>query len=106
MLLSDPNIKLLISSVTFFSLFLFCIGIVQYIRQREKRRELIEKIGGGSQSGIIQYGETTKTNSSTTLFTPILNFFNLLGNRISSKTSDPSRVRIRFLRAGIRRKNG
>ena len=105
MLFSDPNIKLIISSATFFSLFLFCIGIVQYLRQREKRRELIEKIGGGSQSGIIQYGEVSKTTSGTSLFNPILNFFNLLGNRTSSKISDPSRVRIRFLRAGIRRKN-
>jgi tight adherence protein C len=105
MLLSDPNIKLLISSITFFSLFLFCIGVVQYLRQREKRRELIEKIGGGSQSGVIQYEGSFKDTSGTTLFTPILNFFNLLGNRISPKTPDPSHVRMRFLRAGIRRKN-
>ena len=104
MLLSDPNIKLLISSVTFFSIFLFCFGVVQYIRQREKRRELIEKIGGG-QAGIIQYEGTTKTTSSTSLFAPILNFFNFLGDRISTQSFDPSRVRIRFLRAGIRKNN-
>ena len=55
MLLSDPNIKLFISSFTFFSLFLFCFGIVQYIRQREKRSEWLEKIGGSGQSSIIQY---------------------------------------------------
>ena len=52
MLLSDPNIKLIISSFTFFSLFLFCFGIVQYIRQREKRREMLEKIGRSGQSSI------------------------------------------------------
>ena len=105
MLLSDPNIKLLISSVTFFSLFLFCIGVVQYFRQREKRRELIEKIGGGSHLGNLSYGGTDKTASGNTLITQILNFFNLLGNRIASNVSDPSHVRMRFLRAGIRRKN-
>ena len=105
MLLSDPNIKMLIFSVTFFSLFLFCYGIAQYFRQRERKRELIEKIGRSNQAGIIQYEGTPKTKSDRTFFTPILNFFNLLGNRVSPKVSDPSRVRTRFLRAGIRRKN-
>jgi len=105
MLLGDTNIKLLISSVTFFSLFLFCFGIVQYIRQREKRRELIEKIGGSSQIGIIRYKGTGDKTSSKTLFTPILNLFKLLGDRISSTASDQPITSIRFLRAGIRHKN-
>ena len=105
MLLSDPNVKLFISSFTFFSLFLFCFGIVQYIRQREKRRELLEKISGSGQSSIIQYEGGTKNTSGPTLFTPVLNFFKLLGDRISFDPSHESRMQIRFLRAGIRRKN-
>ena len=105
MLLSDPNIKLIISSFTFFSLFLFCFGIVQYIRQREKRRELIEKIGGSGQTSIIQYEGGARNTSGPTLFTPVLNFFKLIGDRISFEPSHESRMRIRFLRAGIRRKN-
>ena len=52
MLLSDPNIKMLISSVTFFSLFLFCYGIVQYLRQREKRREVDRE---NQQEQLIQH---------------------------------------------------
>ena len=105
MLLRDPNIKLLISSVTFFCLFLFCFGIVQYIRQRGKRRELLEKIGGSNQIGIIHHKGIGDKTSSKTLFTPILNLFKLLGDRISSKASDQSITSIRFLRAGIRHKN-
>ena len=105
MLLSDPNIKLLISSATFFSIFLFCFGIVQYIRQRETRRELIKKISRSDQSGTIRYEGTPKNTSGTTLFTPFFSLFNLLGNRISSKAADLSQVRLRFLRAGIRRIN-
>ena len=105
MLLSDPNIKLLISSVTFFSIFLFCFGIVQYIRQKEKRRELIEKIGGTGQSSIIHYEGNSDNTSGRNFFTPVLSFFNLLGNRIFSKSTDTSRLRIRFLRAGIRKNN-
>jgi tight adherence protein C len=105
MLFSDPSIKLFISSFTFFSLFLFCFGIMQYIRQREKRRELIEKIGGSGQSSIIQYEGGTKNTSGSSLFTPVLNFFKLLGDRVSFDSSHLSRMRIRFLRAGIRRKN-
>jgi tight adherence protein C len=105
MLFSDPSIKLFISSFTFFSLFLFCFGIMQYIRQREKRRELIEKIGGSGQSSIIQYEGGTKNTSGSSLFTPVLNFFKLLGDRVSFDSSHISRMRIRFLRAGIRRKN-
>ena len=105
MLLSDPNIKLFISSFTFFSLFLFCFGIVQYIRQREKRREWLEKIGGSGQSSIIQYEGGARNTSGSTLFTPVLNFFKSLGDRVSFDPSHESRMRIRFLRAGIRRKN-
>ena len=105
MLLSDPNIKLFISSFTFFSLFLFCFGIVQYIRQREKRRELLEKIGRSGESSVIQYEGGTGNTSESALFTPILNFFKLLGDRVSFDPSEQSRMRIRFLRAGIRTKN-
>jgi tight adherence protein C len=105
MLLSDPNIKLFISSFTFFSLFLFCFGVVQYLRQREKRRELLGKISAGNQTGFIQNASAAKITSGTSLFTPMLNFFTFLGDRISAKASDHSRMRIKFLRAGIRRKN-
>ena len=105
MLLSDPNIKLFISSFTFFSLFLFCFGIAQYIREREKRRQWLEKIGGSGQSSIIQYEGGTKNTPGPTLFTPVLNFFKSLGDRISFDPSHQSRMRIRFLRAGIRREN-
>jgi tight adherence protein C len=105
MLFSDPNIKLIISSFTFFSLFLFCFGIVQYFKQREKRRELLEKISGSGQTSFIQYEGNTRNTSASTLFTPVLNFFKLLGDRISFDPSHESRMRIRFLRAGIRRKS-
>jgi len=105
MLFSDPNIKLIISSFTFFSLFLFCFGVVQYIRQREKRREFIEKIGGSGESSIIQYEGGTRNTPGPTLFTPVLNFFKSLGDRVSFDPSHQSRMRIRFLRAGIRRRN-
>ena len=105
MLLSDPTVKLLISSFTFFSLFLFCFGVVQYIRQREKRKEWLEKIGRSGESSIIQYEKTNQNASSENIFAPVLNFFKLLGDRISFDPSHESRMRIRFLRAGIRRKN-
>ena len=105
MLFSDPNIKLFISSATFFSIILFCFGIVQYIRQKAKRREWLEKIKGSGQTSIIQHAETSKNISSKTLFTPVLNMFGFIGNRLSYKNFDQSRMRIRFLRAGIRREN-
>jgi len=105
MLFSDPNIKLILTTLSFFTLFLFCYGIVQYVRQREKRRELLEKIGGSGQTSIIQYEPANKNSSDEGIFTPFLNFFKLLGDRISFDPSHESRMRIRFLRAGIRRKN-
>jgi len=105
MLFSDPNIKLILTTLSFFTLLLFCYGIVQYVRQREKRRELFEKISGSGQTSIIQYGPVNKNISGESIFTPFLNFFKLLGDRISFDPSHESRMRIRFLRAGIRRKN-
>jgi tight adherence protein C len=105
MLFSDPNIKIFITSVTFCSLFFFCFGIVQYMRQREKRREMLEKIGRSGESSIFQYEEGTRKISDSNLFTPMLDFFKLLGDRISFDPTHESRIKIKFLRAGIRRKN-
>jgi len=65
----------------------------------------LEKIGGSGQSSIIQYEGGTKNTPGPTLFTPVLNFFKSLGDRISFDPSHQSRMRIRFLRAGIRREN-
>ena len=47
-IMSEPAIFIY---VTFFlALFLFCIGVSQFVRQRGTRRVLIEKIKNGSKS--------------------------------------------------------
>ena len=65
----------------------------------------MEKIGGSGQTSIIQYEPANKNISDESIFAPFLNFFKLLGDRISFDPSHESQMRIRFLRACIRRKN-
>ena len=47
-IMSEPAIFIYVTS--FLALFLFCIGVSQFVRQRSTRRVLIEKIKSGSKS--------------------------------------------------------
>ena len=47
-IMSEPVILIYVTA--FLALFLFCIGVSQFVRQRGTRRVLIEKIKSGSGS--------------------------------------------------------
>jgi tight adherence protein C len=94
------------SAIAFLALFLFCLGISQYIRQRSSRRELIEKIKSGGESVGISYEEPSSGETKSSFKSGFLNLFKGLGNFTDPKKSaNISKMRIKFLRAGIRHEN-
>lgn len=95
-----------ISVMAFLALFLFCLGIAQYFRQRSSRQELIEKIKSGGESAGISYEEPSSDDTKPTFKTAFLNLFKGLGSFANPKKSaNISEMRIKFLRAGIRHEN-
>jgi len=107
MAFTNFQLMIIISATSFLALFLMSVGIIQYVRQRSRRRELVEKIKSGGESSGLLYGTgaaTIEDNQGPGKY--IANLLRSLGNRIApSKSADYSKVRVKFLKAGIRREN-
>jgi tight adherence protein C len=102
--LTDPYI--LVPLVGFLVLFLFCLGISQYIRQRSTRKEILEKIKFSSNTTGIQQDWQSAHKKGIPFLNLFLNFFGKFGSRASSEGADDvHRKRIKFLKAGIRRES-
>ena len=97
----------IVSVASFLVLFLMCIGILQYMRQSSRRREIVEKIRfGGESSGVIFDEGILDTDGGKAAGKGFANMLRSLGNRLApAKSADFSKVRVKFLKAGIRREN-
>lgn len=103
-IMSQPTI--LIYGAAFLALFLFCLGISQFIRQRDARREIIEKIRGGEGSGTAKEEDPLEISAGTKSGSRIVSAFGKLGKFAAPvKPQDYSSVRLKFLRAGIQYEN-
>ena len=103
-IMSQPTI--LIYGAAFLALFLFCMGVSQFIRQRDARRGIIEKIRGGEGSGTAKEEDPLEIFAGTKSRSRIVNAFGKLGKFASPvKPQDYSSVRLKFLRAGIQYEN-
>jgi tight adherence protein C len=104
-LLSEYTVFLYIT--VFLALFLFCIGVSQFIRQTRVRRELLGKIKGESEPVSIETKEgaveiSAKPGKSKWIVDAIAR----MGKHVSPvKIEDYSTSRLKFLRAGIRYEN-
>ena len=99
------DLPLIIAILAFIATFLFSMGIIQYLRMSAKRRELIGKIRNEEElwklptkrKGLESEGKEKR---------PIMNFLTSLGGAlIPENAKDYSQIRLRFLRAGLRREN-
>ena len=99
MTIATGNIPIIIAASTFMSIGLLFIGIFSYARQRAKKVKIVERIGqGGEMPGA--------GSSSSTAVGRILNSFRSLGKRLNPKNaSDYSRMRVKFLIAGLHRQD-
>ena len=102
----SANMSWLIISALFLSLFLFCIGVSQYIISRMKRNTMVEKIRSGVSTSGFSWGgpQLSVLKSRETGF--FLNLFRRLGKSAESgDKQDTTNSRLRFLRAGIRQES-
>jgi tight adherence protein C len=107
MAITTSQFTIIVSIASFLVLFLMCVGILQYMRQTSRRREIVEKIRfGGETSGVI-FGEgVSESGDGAAAGNGFTNMLRSLGNRLApAKSADYSKIRVKFLKAGIRREN-
>jgi tight adherence protein C len=108
-----PNIALglqnLIPLMIFLAIFLFCIGLVQFFRQKAAKRNIVKKIqsaGSGFASEpdpSAEDGFSADDSRQSSLATALAN----VGRKLPPAKSldQPQTYRLRFLRAGYRQPN-
>jgi tight adherence protein C len=95
-----PNAVLILSAAAFCALLLLCMGIWQFVRNNAQRRKLIDKIrlnsfNAGPPRAVPDLPESKKSR--------LISLFSLLGRKVAApRPEDYSRMRVRFLKAGIR----
>lgn len=107
MVITSSQFMFIVTFASFLVLFLMCVGVLQYMRQTSRRREIVEKIKfGGESSGVIFGEDISEANDGGAAQKGFANILRSLGNRVApAKSADYSKVRVRFLKAGIRREN-
>ena len=102
MTIATVNMPILVSASGFLSVLLLFMGVFFYFRQRANKVRFVERIAQGGESGEIP--DTGASSSKTA--GRILNSFSSLGKRVTPEGSaDYSRMRAKFLKAGMRTQN-
>jgi tight adherence protein C len=97
---------ILVPLAGFLVLFLFCIGITQFVRLRSTRKEMFERIRFRSNPTEMQKDGQSANKKGIPFLNPLMNFFGKLGDSSRSEEADDAHnKRIKFLKAGIRREN-
>jgi tight adherence protein C len=85
----------------FIVIFFALLSVIQYLRNREKKRKAIEKIK--SEDNVIVLDNGSEERKKGNVFTE---FFRSLGQRAKKeKPEESSQTRLRFQRAGIHSRN-
>ncbi|MFO7559451.1 MAG: type II secretion system F family protein [Desulfobacterales bacterium] len=101
---TDSNLIILVTLITFLSIFLLSIGIGQYIRQKEKRNKIIEKIRRGGEANL--FFEEKKLKTTHIPENPFLKFLVKLGERIKPENLySQSKLRAKIFQTGIRKES-
>jgi tight adherence protein C len=98
--LAEPTI--LIPLAGFLALFLLCLGILQYMRLRSTRKEIIEKIRFSSHTTASAQDWQSTDQKKVSFLIQLMNFFGKFRTRNRSEAVDDGHSkRIKFLRAGL-----
>jgi tight adherence protein C len=97
------NFPILIASLSFLTLFLASLYVSMYMRKRDQKRRLLDKIGEASSTKVTPIEKTTSPSKESKFKNLFVGLFNFFGKRVSSEnSSDYPRIRAKFLQAGIR----
>ncbi len=100
------HIPILLSALTFLAVFLFFFGLVQYIRQRGKKREMLHKAQEDYYEGVPLSKNDSNTEMKNSALKGVFSFLTSLGKGVmSEKSKEYSAMRIKFLKAGVRNTN-
>jgi tight adherence protein C len=100
--IATANMPILVSVSSFLSIFLLFMGVLFYFRQRASKVRFVERIAQGEESGEIS---NTGASSSKTAGR-LVNSLGSLGKRfITEGSPEHSRMRAKFLQAGMRTQN-
>lgn len=107
MTFSPFQLMIIINTISFLVLFLMSVGLIQYVRQASRRRDMVEKIkSGGETSGVLYGTDAAKIDDNRGMARYFTDILRSLGSWIApSKSADYSKARVKFLKAGIRREN-
>jgi tight adherence protein C len=100
-------IPVIVSACTFLAILLLWWGVSLYLRQQSKSRSFKEKVRWGSEgmSGVLMGGPASLGNEDAEA-KPFLRYLSKLGKLVASEEStEYSRMRINFLRAGLHQLN-
>jgi tight adherence protein C len=102
MTIPNVGIPLLVSGLAFLVLCLLFIGILQYFFRHAKKRSIIGKVRPEDKRKETK----NEQGSGDSIKKSILDFLESFGRRLGpSQNQDYSRVKIKFLRAGLRNPN-
>lgn len=100
------DVPLLLSALAFLSFCLFFLGILHYLRLNARKRELIGKIQLENQQWHAQPIEKASSRREGRIQKAIFGFLQSLGKgAVPHKPTDYSRMRLRFLKAGLHQAN-
>jgi tight adherence protein C len=107
-----PSINLqawMILAPAFLTIFLFCIGVSQFVRQQKSRRELIGKIRHDGDKKFSSVEEVLPGSEEKTQKSLLSRLFGKLGKFAAAKKDEIPQTysgsRLKFLKAGIRTEN-
>ncbi len=106
MILSETDMPAIFSAIAFFTMLILFGGIYQFHRVYSKKRGLKQKIHQSDLNLESATQQRQLVGDEGKLKGRVLNFLGYLGKQVSTeKTLDYSGMRVKFLRAGIRRIN-
>jgi tight adherence protein C len=100
--IATANMPILVSVSAFLSIFLLFMGVFFYFRQRASKVRFVERIAQGESSGEIPDTGASSSKTAGRLLNPL----GSLGKRfITEGSPEHSRMRAKFLQAGMRTQN-
>jgi tight adherence protein C len=98
------NVTLIIPLAAFFVIFLLCLGIMLLLRDKIKKKQLVQKIQNRGSNWDLNDDNIYESAEYGKSSTKMASFFNQIGKWIlPSKSLEYSNKRTKFLRAGFRR---